>query len=89
MLRFLFSCFILTIRPHAMRIDPVLEDFSNLVSLAGVTALLFPTLRFRSGSSPCEEDKDCFGAKKCCQLYFEKFCCDPREICKNGTKTLL
>jgi hypothetical protein len=59
-----------------------LEDFSNFVSSAGVTALLVPTLRFRSVSSPCEEDKNCFGAKKCCQLYFEKFCCDPEKYVK-------
>jgi hypothetical protein len=56
---------------------------SYLVSRAGVTALHFPTLRFRSGNSACEEDKDYFGAKKCCQLYFEKFRCDPEKYIKN------
>ena len=86
MFRFLITCFLLTVRRPVFNIDPVLEDFSNLISLAGVTALLFPSMRFRNKNNPCEEDNDCSGAKKCCQLYFEKFCCDPEKYVKMEPK---
>mgnify|MGYP001192649878 CR=1 FL=1 len=82
MIRFILHCFLLTLQPRIFNIDPVVEDFSNLISLAGITALLVPSLRFRNLNKPCEEDKDCFGNRKCCQMYFEKFCCNPEKYVK-------
>jgi hypothetical protein len=86
MFRFLLTCFFLTTQPRILNIDPVLEDFSNLINLAGVTALLIPTFRFRNNNNPCEEDIDCSGDKKCCQLYFKKFCCNPDTYVKMEPK---
>lgn len=78
MYRLLVSCFLLSVQPRIYNIDPVLNDFSNVISLAGITALLLPNIRF--GKNPlCNKDDDCFGVKKCCELNKERFCCDPEK----------
>ena len=82
MIRFIIHCFLLTLQPRIYHIDPVIEDFSNLISLAGITALLIPSMNFKNVNKQCQEDKDCFGNKKCCQLNYEKFCCHPEKYIK-------
>lgn len=85
MYRFIISCFLLSLQRNIYNIDPVLNDFSNVVSLAGITALLIPNIRNFS-QKLCITDDDCFGLKKCCYLDKERFCCDPEkyyEINKN------
>ena len=79
--RFLLANFLLIVRPRVQFIDQEIIDFSNLVGLAGMTALLLPNLKFRQNKS-CNDDNDCFGFKRCCQVYFEKFCCDPDNYIK-------
>ena len=78
MYRLLMNCFLLSFQPIIYNIDPVLNDFSNIVNLAGVTALLLPNIRFGKNRS-CNKDDDCFGIKKCCELNNERFCCDPKK----------
>lgn len=83
MIRFIITSLLLVGQPRLLRIDPILDEFNNLITLAGVTALILPKIRFRnSGNQPCQEDKDCRGNKKCCELYFQKFCCDPEKYVK-------
>lgn len=81
MFYFLFVNFLLLARHRMHMIDQELVDFSNLVGLAGLTALVIPNLKFRQNKS-CNDDSDCFGFKKCCQVYYEKFCCDPDNYIK-------
>ena len=85
MYNLLLSCFFLAIQPRVYNIDPVLNDFSNVVSLAGVTALLLkPSIWFKN--SLCNKDDDCIGIKKCCDLNKQRFCCDPEKYYKITTK---
>tara|TARA_Y100000813_G_scaffold178202_1_gene145188 strand:+ start:1350 stop:1643 length:294 start_codon:yes stop_codon:yes gene_type:complete len=81
MFQFLLVNFLLLVRPRMHVIDQELIDFSNLVGLAGLTALVIPNLKFRQNNS-CNDHSDCFGFKKCCQVYYEKFCCDPDNYIK-------
>ena len=85
MYRLLMSCFLLSFQPRIYNIDPVLNDFSNVVSVAGITALLLPNMRFGKTRS-CNKDDDCFGIKKCCELNNERFCCDPEKYYKINAK---
>ena len=78
MYRFIMSCFLLSFQRNIYTIDPVLNDFSNVVSLAGITALLIPRIK-NIGQKSCLTDEDCFGLKKCCYLNSERFCCDPEK----------
>ena len=39
-------------------------------------------MNFKNVNKQCQEDKDCFGNKKCCQLNYEKFCCHPEKYIK-------
>ena len=83
MFRIFLSCLLFTVRPRIFHIDPVLEDFNNIINLAGITALILPNIRLKNiGNKQCVEDKDCKGNKKCCQLYFQKFCCSPEKYIK-------
>lgn len=85
MYRLLMSCFLLSFQPRIYNIDPVLNDFSNVVSVAGITALLLPNIRFGRNRS-CNKDDDCFGIKKCCEMNNERFCCDPEKYYKINAK---
>ena len=85
MYRLLMSCFLLSFQPRIYNIGPVLNDFSNVVSLAGITALLLPNLRFGRSRS-CNRDDDCLGIKKCCELNNERFCCDPEKYYEINAK---
>lgn len=68
--------------PNIAVIDQELYDFANIIGFAGLTALLFPKIRFNNKNQPCQTDNDCPGIKKCCQMYFEKFCCSPDNYIK-------
>ena len=83
MIRFIITSLLLVGQPRLLRIDPILDEFNNLISLAGITALILPKIRFsNTGNQQYQEDNDSKGNKKCCELYFQKFCCDPEKYVK-------
>lgn len=60
-------------------VDQELMDFSNLVGLAGLTALVLPKIKIKKKNN-CNVDEDCIGIQRCCRVYSDTFCCSPNNF---------